>query len=234
MGAHAAAGSTRVLLICSALAGPIYLAVVLLQLAIRAGFDIGKHALGLLSNGPLGWIQIANFIVAGSLVLVGAVGIRRATRPGRASTWGPVWLFLYGLGLIGAGIFVADPAQGFPPDTAEPTAASLPGILHFICGAIGIAAFVTACLVFSRRFIGLRQYSWAMFSLVTGIYLLAAYIGVVSGSHRPLIMLSFDAADLLGWAWLTALSLYLMTHQLLTEGNVGGFRGLTGVAAAKS
>ena len=68
-----------------------------------------------MSNGSLGWIQVGSFIVSGLLVIAGAVGMRQRLHPGRAGTWGPILLALYGLGLIGAGIFVADPMDGFPP-----------------------------------------------------------------------------------------------------------------------
>src|SRR5579859_2656292 len=75
---------TRALLAGSLLAGPVYILVGALQIAIRPGFDITRHDLSLLSNGPLGWIQITNFIVSGVLVIAGALGVRRALRAGRA------------------------------------------------------------------------------------------------------------------------------------------------------
>ena len=53
---------TMRLLKCGVLAGPIYVVVGLLQVLLREGFDIRRHALSLMSNGDLGWIQIASFI----------------------------------------------------------------------------------------------------------------------------------------------------------------------------
>src|SRR5262245_1023505 len=98
---------TRALLTCGVIAGPMYIIVGVIQMFIRPGFDIRRHALSLLSNGDLGWIQIANFLVTGLLVIAGALGMRR------------VLVGLYGLGLIGAGISRADPALGFPPGTPQ-------------------------------------------------------------------------------------------------------------------
>lgn len=110
-----ASGTSRVLLACGIAAGPVYLALGLGQILARDGFDVRRHAISHLGNGEFGWVQIANFLLSGALVLVGAVGVRRLLRAGRGGTWGPILLGGYGLGLIGAGVFVADPAPGFPP-----------------------------------------------------------------------------------------------------------------------
>lgn len=66
-------------------------------------------------DGALGWIQIANFIVTGAMVIARAIGIQRALKGGPAAAWAPRLLALYGLGLVAAGLFVADPMNGFPP-----------------------------------------------------------------------------------------------------------------------
>ena len=98
---------TKRLLACGILAGPLYILVGLLQMAIRPGFDITRHALSLLANGDLGWIQTLNFLVTGILLVAGAVGVKRALGSGPGSQWAPRMLGLHGLGLIGAGIFRA-------------------------------------------------------------------------------------------------------------------------------
>ena len=69
---------TKSLLTAGAIAGPVYLIVGLAQAFTRPGFDITRHALSLLSNGDLGWIQVTNFLVSGLLVIAGAIGMRRA------------------------------------------------------------------------------------------------------------------------------------------------------------
>jgi hypothetical membrane protein len=108
--------SSRPLLTCGVAAGPFYVVVGLLQMAIRPGFDIRRHALSLLSNGDLGWIQIANFVITGVLLVAGAVGMKRVIRDGRGSTWAWRMIALYGIALVGAGVFSADPALGFRPE----------------------------------------------------------------------------------------------------------------------
>ena len=77
---------TRSLLIAGALAGPLYVALGLLQIALRPTFDITRHPLSIMSNGELGWIQVTNFAVSGVLTICGAIGIRRLIHPGRSST----------------------------------------------------------------------------------------------------------------------------------------------------
>src|SRR5919198_707623 len=69
--------TTRRLLACGVVAGPLYFAVGLGQAFTREGFDVGRHALSLLENGRLGWIQIGNFLVTGLLAVACAVGVAR-------------------------------------------------------------------------------------------------------------------------------------------------------------
>jgi Protein of unknown function (DUF998) len=88
--ARAGTPTTRALLAGGAVAGPLFIIVGLLQAVTREGFDLRRHPLSLLSNGDLGWIQIANFVVTGLLFAAAAVGMRRVMHPGRGGTWGPL------------------------------------------------------------------------------------------------------------------------------------------------
>ena len=151
------------LLGCGAAAGPVYLVVGLAQVALRKGFDVRQHALSQLSNGDYGWIQIANFLTSGALVLAGAWGVRRLLAGGRAGPWAPILLAGYGVGLIGAGIFIADPARGFPPGTPmSNTQMTTHGLMHFVFGGLGFYSLIAACFVFARRFVGLGRTFWAL------------------------------------------------------------------------
>jgi Protein of unknown function (DUF998) len=94
---------TSALLACGVVAGPLYVVVALVQVLTRDGFDLGRHPLSLLSLGDLGWIQIANFVVAGLLSVASAIGMRRALRPGPGGTWGPLLVGVFGVGLIAGG-----------------------------------------------------------------------------------------------------------------------------------
>src|SRR5947209_512281 len=58
---------TRSLLGYGVLAGPCYVIVVVAQAATRTGFDPARHPASVLANGPLGWIQITNFLLTGAM-----------------------------------------------------------------------------------------------------------------------------------------------------------------------
>src|SRR5215217_7258741 len=177
------ANANPILLAGGAVAGPLYIALGVFQMLIRPGYDPTRHDLSLMSNGDLGWIQITNFVMTGVLVIAGALGMKRALAGSRGGTWGPVLVAIYGLGLIGAGIFIADPALGFPPGTpADAHAISGHGLLHFVCGGIGFLGLIAASFVFARRFANLGQHGWQWFSLLTGVIFFAGFVGIASGS----------------------------------------------------
>src|SRR5947207_11878704 len=73
---------TRALLNAGVVAGPLFIVVAFAQAFTRPGFDLRRHAISMLSLGDLGWIQVANFVLTGLLVVALAVGMRRALHPG--------------------------------------------------------------------------------------------------------------------------------------------------------
>jgi hypothetical membrane protein len=197
---------TRALLTGGVVAGPLGVGVVLVQMLIRPGFDIRHHAVSVLSNGDLGWLQVTNFIVAGLLVVAGALGLRRALQRGRAGTWGPLLVGVYGLGLIGAGLFSADPVPGFPPGTtATPTQLSSHGALHLLFSSVAFLSLIVAsAIVFARRFAALRERSWAAYSVATGAFFFITWIGLILGQGSVVALnLAFACAVVLAWTWLS-------------------------------
>jgi hypothetical protein len=202
--------TARQLLALGVAAGPVYLTVGLAQALARPGFDMRRHALSQLANGDLGWIQTANFLVSGALVLAGAIGVRRRLAGSAAGTWGAVLLALYGVGLLGAGVFIADPGRGFPPGAPDgATAISRSGLLHFVFGGIGFYALIGACFVFARRFARLGRRGWAFWSVASGVLFFIAFAAIASGSTSSAAMVSFYAAVTWIWIWLSAVLLRL-------------------------
>jgi hypothetical membrane protein len=193
-----ATATTRSLLGWGAVAGPSYVAVSLAQALTRDGFDLTRHPWSVLENGPLGWIQSANFVLTGAMVVAFALGVRRALGPG----WAPRLLALYGVALAGAGVFTADPMAGFPAGSPGGVV-SWHGTLHFTIGGIGFLGMIAACLVLARRL----PPGWALFSRVTGIAFLAAFAGITTGS--PAATLPFVAGVLLSFGWLAGLAVRL-------------------------
>jgi hypothetical membrane protein len=200
---------SRRLLILGASAGPLYVVLGLVQALLREGFDPRRHALSILANGELGWIQVANFLVSGALVVAGAVGARRALRGQDAGLWGPILLGLYGVGMLGAGIFRADPAQGFPPDAEISNELTRSGLLHFVFGAIAFYALIAACFVFARRFLRTGPRGLALYAIVTGVGFFVSFAAIASGSTSAVTMLAFYVAIAWVWVWHTHLHLHL-------------------------
>jgi Protein of unknown function (DUF998) len=202
---------TRSLLGFGLLAGPFYVAIVLGQALTRTGFDLARDDASLLSNGSLGWIQIANFLVTGLMVIACAVGVRRALSGGRGAVSGPLLLALYGVGLIGAGLFAADPMNGFPPGApaGRPESITTHGLLHIVFAGIGFLCFVGACFVLARRFAAQHRRGWTRFSIATGATFLAAFAGVASGSSSPIVVGTFWAGLIVAWVWIGLLSRHL-------------------------
>jgi len=142
--------------------------------------------------------------------VAGALGVRRVLHPGRAGTWGPILFATYGVGLLGAAIFRADPGLGFPPGTPmEGTGISTHGLLHFVFGAIAFYSLIAACFVFARRFAAARERGWVAFSFFTGVFFFLAFGAIASGNGSPVVVLSLYAAIFLAWVWHALVSLKL-------------------------
>ena len=200
--------TTKALLTCGVVAGPLFIATVVIQALTREGFDPKKHPLSLLALGDLGWIQTTNFILSGLLAFASAFGLRQILRGSRGGMWGPILIAIYGIGLVWGGVFAADPAFGYPVGTPDgaPDEISWHGILHAIAPAAAAIALIAACFVFARRFFAQGQRGWAIYCIVTAVLDL-----VLTGA-------SFSLADyrvmLLGgaviWIWAAVVTYKLM------------------------
>ncbi|MBE1485737.1 DUF998 domain-containing protein [Plantactinospora soyae] len=201
---------SRALLGYGIVAGPTYVLVSLAQALTRDGFQLDRHAWSLLSNGALGWIQITNLVLAGLLTIALGIGLHRVLSPGPGATWAPRLIGTYGVSLVAAGAFRADPALGFPAGTPEVGAAvTWPGMLHFAAGGIGFACLIAACLVLARRFSSEGRRGWATFSRSTGVLFLAGFVAMAAGAGSAGINLAFTAVVVLAWAWMSAVAAHL-------------------------
>lgn len=199
---------TKSLLGYGIIAGPVYVVVGAVEMATRQGFDPLRHELSLMSNGAFGWVHVAMMILTGLFTIAGAIGFYRSRYLDVGTGWAPWLLGLYGLGLVGAGIFGADPALGFPPGTpADANDISWHGLMHFVFGAIGFVGLIGACFSAARTFWRTNEAGWARFSITTGLVSLAAFAGIASGGGNPVTIIAFTVAIVLAWAWITAVSL---------------------------
>lgn len=151
---HDAARSPRHVLVAGVAAGPVFLTVALVQAFTREGFDLQRHALSQLALGPGGFVQVANFLLTGALLVFASLGVRSALGPGLGAVWAPRLVAGFGVGMLLAGVFVADPAYGFPVGTPDgPGQVSWHGALHGLGFAVAMLSWVSACVVLARALV---------------------------------------------------------------------------------
>ncbi len=189
--------STRVLLTGAALAAPLLVVVWAVQALTRDGFRPTFHPMSLLALGDGGWVQVANFVVCGLLLVGGGVGLARTLDPGRLTRWASALVVLMGVGLVVAGVFVTDAGAGFPagaPSGAPET--SWHGAVHQVGFVLTQLAFVALAVVLAVRFRRSGRRGWAVACVVA---LLAAILAPALGAPETLaIRLVVSAAIELG------------------------------------
>ena len=207
---------TKLFLASGAIAGPLFTITWILEGATRANYDPLRHPVSSLALGEYGWMQSANFIVAGLLTLAFAIGLRLALSSQKGSTWGPLLVAVWAIGLIGAGVFITDPVSGYPPGTPDlllnPT---MHGTLHDWFSLPGFLALTLACFVLGSRFAARGKRGWALYSFVTGILFPVGIILASAGFSQNESLVSFGGliqriTVTIGWTWITLLAVYLL------------------------
>ncbi|MEV4250086.1 DUF998 domain-containing protein [Streptosporangium canum] len=207
---------TRRLLVCGAIAGPLFVAVFLVEGVTRAGYDPLRHPVSSLALGDLGWMQSANFIVAGLLTLAFAVGMWRAPRPLGGSALVPVLVGVLAAGLVGAGLFVTDPVSGYPPGTLDRILqTSTHGALHDLFSVPTFLAWPIACVVLAVRFLRWGEPGRAIYSGATGLVFGGAFVLASLGFAQVEAFVDLGGlfqriAITAGFAWLTFLAVRLL------------------------
>jgi hypothetical protein len=180
---------TRRLLSATAAGTAGFGVVSLAQAATREGFDLTRYPLSSLSNGDLGWLQIANFVVSGLLVLAGAAGLRRALRGTPGGTWGPRLVGIVGIGLTLCGPFVLQGGGGFPVGDPGVAGITVGTIGHLAAGTVAFTALIAACFVLGRHYArtGATAMAWA--SRAAGaIFLVGDVYSSAGGPAGPLVL----------------------------------------------
>jgi hypothetical protein len=204
------------LVACGAAAGLLWLGLTVAQAASRAGYDTTRHPASVLSNGDLGWIQIANFLTAGALTVAAAVGARRLA----AGWWVPVLLAVQGIGLTAAGVFRLDPVDGFPPGTPAgvPASMSWHSVLHNMVSSGAFAAMTALCFVLGRRFARAGRRGWAWSGRAAGVVFLAGVGWAFTGGTAGALTLLVGVA--VAWLWIAAVLV-----RAVRKGDFGGYSG---------
>jgi Protein of unknown function (DUF998) len=185
--------------------------VFLLEGAVRDGYRPLRHTVSSLALGSRGWIQSANFAVAGTLLLAGAAGLARAGDCATSRT-APALIGAAGAGLIGSAIFTTDPVSGYPPGTPdEPTTPSPAGTVHNLAALpvfLGLPAAALACGWRSWR---AGQRGFGLYSGGTAVAMLATMALASAGFGQAPRLVSLGGllqrgGIITGFTWLTALS----------------------------
>ncbi|MGH2352855.1 MAG: DUF998 domain-containing protein [Chloroflexota bacterium] len=207
--------TTRRLLACGVIAGPLFVITFLVAGATRANYNPLRHPVSSLELGDSGWTQVANFTVTGLFTLAFAAGTRRALRPLGGSTWGPLLVGACAVGLLGAGIFATDPLSGYPPGTPEQRVYSMHGALHDLFSTFYFVGVPAACLVFARRFARWGRRGWAIYSVTTAVSFAVAFVlaGKAFSQDENLVGVGglFQRIALIaGEGWLTLIAVHLL------------------------
>jgi hypothetical protein len=189
--------STRILLTGAVFATPLFVVVWALQAFTRDGFRPTYHPMSLLSLGEWGWVQVANFVVSGLLIIGGGIGLRRTLGSGKLARWASALVIVMGCGLVIAGIFVTDPGAGFPAGApAGMPEMSWHGAVHQVGFVLTQLAFTAATVVLTVLFARNRDGGWA---IACSIALLAALLIAALGTPETLaIRLVISSAIELG------------------------------------
>jgi hypothetical protein len=203
----------RGLVALGAIAPPAFVALFLVEGATRPGYDPWSQPVSALALGKRGPRQRASFLVTGSAVVLAGVGLGRV---GPASRWGSRLISGAGVGLIGAGLADTDPLRGYDPE--DRPGITVEGLVHQAASVPVFVGLPAAAAAYGRRFAADGERGWAAASFATAVWMLvgAAAFGAAFGEANhtatPSALgrrggLAQRVTIVLGWGWLTALSI---------------------------
>lgn len=190
----------------------LFAAVVFIESAVRSGYNPTYHTGSELSLGDRGWIQVTNFIQMGVGVVAFAIGVDQALDV----PVGAVLLAVYGVGLIGAGVFRPDPMRGYPPNAIQVTRSeqSLHAKIHDALGGPIHLVLFAAVLILAFSLDG----AWQVYTVVTAMVGLGLTIGTALSYFRDAAKTGLvqRALLLVYWSWIVLVGIHLVTNPPLS------------------
>ena len=181
-------------LACGVAGGLLFPLVFLVDDRVKTGYDPVRDSVSEAAIGPGGWVQIANFLVTGALMVVFAAGVRRAVSP-----WTSGLVAVFGAGLMLAGVFVTDPTPDGPT--------TWHGGVHNGVSLVVFGALTAACFT-AARWRPARW--WAWYGRLAGLAVPVLFLvsGAVTGTSGVWQRLSIAV----GWTWLAVLGTRALRH----------------------
>jgi hypothetical protein len=132
---------------------------------------------------------------------------------------GPALIGVWGVGLLGAGIFATDPVSGYPAGTPPlPDPPTWAGILHDAFSLPAFLGLAGAMLVFTYAFARRRAWIWSLYSGLSGLAFLAGFVLASAGFSQAAALVA--TAGLwqrltvgIGWLWLALLAVRQMAAE---------------------
>jgi hypothetical membrane protein len=200
---------THLLLRCGVVGPILFIAVFLIEGAIRPGYRPWRHFVSLLAHGERGWVQATNFFVFGSLCLCFAAGLARLGT-GVAL---PVLFALLGVGLIASGLFPCDAGLGYPPGAVPtwPQRGTPSGNPHNLAGVFVFGPVIISALVVGARSAG----GFAIYSILSGVLMFVFFIAAGALAARASevrdlpVGIAQRLAIIVGWIWIAVFAWHI-------------------------
>jgi len=142
------------------------MSVVFAQDSLRRDFDPIRRFISELAIGPLGWIQILNFLVSAALIVVFARSLAAQFSESRPARRGALLLTIAGASMFLSGMFVADPMS-------LDTVPTWHGIVHTAFGLVVFILIPVSCGYFLRHFRVDERWAslrfWTLLTILAGV-----------------------------------------------------------------
>ena len=107
---------TRTLALCGIVAPAVFTTLVVVQGWLQPDYSHVKMPISALAAWPAGWIQVINFWIAGTLLILFAVALNNGVRRTPRGAAGFALLVLGSIGIVVAGIFSWKMVDGVPTE----------------------------------------------------------------------------------------------------------------------
>jgi hypothetical membrane protein len=196
---------TRLLAAAGAVGPALFWLVVIVDGFTKPGYDARRNLISELALGEHGWVQDANFIVVGLLILALAVALRLLFPTGRASVFGPLLVGMVGFGLVASGIFRTDP-HNYP--AGADTTVTARGSVHNLAFLVIIVSVIAGCLVYARRF---RQepawHGYGIYSVITAVLVPALLVVFIASGGQSFTGLAQRVLVAVFFIWFEVIAL---------------------------